>query len=100
MDAERWQQVDRLYHSALEREPGERSAFLRMFQGETVSDTPAAVLTKEPEWAPVSAKVQRLLRKCVVRMGSPFSTAEAYLYDQEGTLIASGRGTYFTAAPK
>jgi len=36
----------------------------------------------------------------VVRMGSQFSTAEAYLYDQEGTLIASGRGTYFTAAPK
>jgi len=36
----------------------------------------------------------------VVRMGSQFSTAEAYLYDQAGTLIASGRGTYFTAAPK
>src|SRR5205814_6013393 len=36
----------------------------------------------------------------VVRMGSQYSTAEAYLYDQEGTLIASGRGTYFTAAPK
>ena len=36
----------------------------------------------------------------VVRMGSQFSTAEAYLYDQESTLIASGRGTYFTAAPK
>jgi len=36
----------------------------------------------------------------VVRMGNQFSTAEAYLYDQEGTLIASGRGTYFTAAPK
>ncbi len=28
MTPERWQQVDRLYHSALEREPGERSAFL------------------------------------------------------------------------
>jgi len=36
----------------------------------------------------------------VVRMGNQFSTAEAYLYDQEGALIASGRGTYFTAAPK
>ena len=36
----------------------------------------------------------------VVRMGSQFSTAEACLYDQEGALIASGRGTYFTAAPK
>ena len=36
----------------------------------------------------------------VVRMGSQFSTAEAHVYDQEGALIASGRGTYFTAAPK
>ena len=36
----------------------------------------------------------------VVRLGNQFSTAEAYLYDQEGALIASGRGTYFTATPK
>ena len=36
----------------------------------------------------------------VVRMGSQYSTAEANLYDNEGTLVASGRGTYFTAAPK
>jgi uncharacterized protein (TIGR00369 family) len=36
----------------------------------------------------------------VVRSGSQYSTAEAYLYDQDGTLVASGRGTYFTAPPK
>jgi uncharacterized protein (TIGR00369 family) len=36
----------------------------------------------------------------VVRMGSQYSTAEASLYDKEGTLVASGRGTYFTAPPK
>jgi uncharacterized protein (TIGR00369 family) len=36
----------------------------------------------------------------VVRMGSQYSTAEAYLYDQDGALVASGRGTYFTASPK
>ena len=36
----------------------------------------------------------------VVRMGSQYSTAEAYLYDKEGALVASGRGTYFTALPK
>jgi len=36
----------------------------------------------------------------VVRLGNQFSTAEAFLYDQEGVLIASGRGTYFTATPK
>jgi uncharacterized protein (TIGR00369 family) len=39
-------------------------------------------------------------RARVVRMGNQFSSAEAYLYDQEGALIASGRGTYFTAAPR
>ena len=36
----------------------------------------------------------------VVRMGSQYSTAEAYVYDKDGTLVASGRGTYFTAVGK
>jgi acyl-coenzyme A thioesterase PaaI-like protein len=36
----------------------------------------------------------------VVRMGSQFTTAEAYLHDKDGALVASGRGTYFTAPPK
>jgi uncharacterized protein (TIGR00369 family) len=36
----------------------------------------------------------------VVRFGSQFSTAEAEIIDQDGKLIASGRGTYFTAPPK
>lgn len=36
----------------------------------------------------------------VVRMGSQYSTAEALLYDKDGELVASGRGTYFTASPK
>lgn len=36
----------------------------------------------------------------VVRMGSQYSTAEAHIYDTEGALVASGRGTYFTAPPK
>jgi uncharacterized protein (TIGR00369 family) len=36
----------------------------------------------------------------VIRMGSHHSTAEASLYDKDGALVASGRGTYFTAPPK
>ena len=36
----------------------------------------------------------------VVRMGGLYSTAEAQLYDKDGELVASGRGTYFTAPPK
>jgi uncharacterized protein (TIGR00369 family) len=35
----------------------------------------------------------------IVRMGSQFSTAEAQVFDPQGKLIASGRGTYFTAPP-
>ena len=36
----------------------------------------------------------------IVRMGSQYSTAEASLYDKDGELVASGRGTYFTASPR
>ena len=35
----------------------------------------------------------------IVRSGGQYSTAEAYVYDQEGALVASGRGTYYTAPP-
>jgi len=36
----------------------------------------------------------------VVRLGGTNSVAEALVYDQDGNLIASGRGVYFTAAAK
>jgi uncharacterized protein (TIGR00369 family) len=36
----------------------------------------------------------------VIRGGSQFATAEAQIFDAEGKLLASGRGTYFTAPPK
>ena len=43
----------------------------RVFEGETVSDTLAAVLMKEPDWsalrAPISPKVKELLRRCLQR---------------------------------
>ena len=34
----------------------------------------------------------------VVKFGAQLSVCEAEVYDQEGQLVASGRGTYFTAA--
>jgi uncharacterized protein (TIGR00369 family) len=40
------------------------------------------------------------VRGRIVRMGGQFSTAEAHVFDVQGKLIASGRGTYFTAPPK
>jgi uncharacterized protein (TIGR00369 family) len=36
----------------------------------------------------------------VVRFGGQFTTAEAEIMDSDGKLIATGRGTYFTAPPK
>jgi serine/threonine-protein kinase len=36
-----------------------------LFEGETVSDTLAAVLTKEPDWERTPKKVRRLLRACL-----------------------------------
>ncbi len=35
----------------------------------------------------------------VIRMGGQYSTAEANVYDSAGALVASGRGTYYTAPP-
>ena len=35
----------------------------------------------------------------VVRLGGQYSVCEAYVYDKDGALCASGRGTYFTAPP-
>jgi uncharacterized protein (TIGR00369 family) len=40
------------------------------------------------------------LRGNVIKWGSQFSVAEAQIFDQQGKLLASGRGTYLTAAPK
>ncbi|ABE33633.1 hypothetical protein DR64_4688 [Paraburkholderia xenovorans LB400] len=44
-----------------------------------------------------------IARGKVVKFGSAISVAEAYIYDQSGALLASGRGVYSTApapAPK
>src|SRR5207237_6422602 len=37
----------------------------RAFEGEAVTDTLAAVLTKEPDWDQIPAKAQRLVRRCL-----------------------------------
>jgi uncharacterized protein (TIGR00369 family) len=41
-----------------------------------------------------------IMRGKVVRAGSQVATAEARIFDLDGKLIASGRGTYLTAQPK
>ena len=40
------------------------------------------------------------VRGKVIKSGRQFSTAQAEVFDSEGRLLASGRGTYFTAPPK
>jgi uncharacterized protein (TIGR00369 family) len=40
-----------------------------------------------------------IVRGKVVRMGTQVSTAEASIFDAGGKLLASGRGSYFTAPP-
>jgi serine/threonine-protein kinase len=37
----------------------------RLFEGETISDVLAGVLTKEPEWERVPQKARRMLRRCL-----------------------------------
>ena len=39
----------------------------RVFKGDTLADTLAAVLTKDPEWDRVPARARPLLRRCLVR---------------------------------
>jgi serine/threonine-protein kinase len=39
----------------------------QLFQGETMSDTIAAVLTLEPDWDAVPSRAQRLLQRCLER---------------------------------
>lgn len=40
------------------------------------------------------------IRGKAIRIGGQFSTAEAHIFDAPGKLLASGRGTYFTAPAK
>jgi len=41
-----------------------------------------------------------ICRGKVIRSGAQFATAAAEIFDLDGRLIASGRGTYLTASPK
>src|SRR5437867_3860508 len=74
-----------------------------MFQGETVSDTLAAVLTKEPEWERAPAKVQRLLKRCLEkdpqRRLHDISGVELLLEETpEGTALRHSRVPWAVAA--
>ena len=69
----------------------------RLFQGETISDTLAGVLTKEPDWQPVPAKAQRLLKSCLEkepkRRLRDIGDAWRLLEDETKLTAPSGRGS-------
>jgi uncharacterized protein (TIGR00369 family) len=41
-----------------------------------------------------------IARGKVIKFGGQFATCEAQVFDRDGKLLASGRGTYYTAPPK
>jgi uncharacterized protein (TIGR00369 family) len=41
-----------------------------------------------------------IARGKVIKFGSQFATCEAQVFDRDGKLLASGRGTFYTAQPK
>lgn len=47
-----------------------------------------------------AVKGDLIVRGKVVKAGKTFSVAEAQVLDKSGKLLASSRGTYFTAPPK
>jgi Tol biopolymer transport system component/predicted Ser/Thr protein kinase len=63
----------------------------RLFEGETVSDTLAQVLTKEPDWEQVPAKVRRLLKSCLEKDPKKRlrDIADAWRLLEEGEITAT-----------
>ena len=49
MDSDRWSEVEKLYHAALEREPSERQAFLSVCEDEEVRHEVQSLLEHEQE---------------------------------------------------
>jgi Tol biopolymer transport system component len=70
----------------------------RLFEGATISDTLAAVLSKEPDWTALPAQtppsVRRLLRRCVERDRKRrlADAGDARLEIDDASLVAGGRG--------
>ena len=71
----------------------------RLFEGATISDTLAAVLTKEPDWTALPAQtpssVRRLLRRCVEkdRKRRLADAGDARLEIDDAPLIGDGQRT-------
>jgi eukaryotic-like serine/threonine-protein kinase len=71
----------------------------RLFHGETISGTLVAVMTKEPEWDRIPAKVQRLLRSCLEkdpkRRLRDIADAWKLLDEEPGAAVPRARRSWF-----
>ena len=53
----------------------------------------AATVDLRVDYHAIPASADMLVKGCVIRQGRSLATAEAYVYDTEGHLVASGRAT-------
>ena len=60
---------------------------------------PAPTVDMRVDYHSPARKGDLVCKGRIVRMGGQFSCAEASVYDSQGKLLASGRGTYATAPP-
>jgi eukaryotic-like serine/threonine-protein kinase len=74
----------------------------QLFEGESISDTLSAVLTKEPEWDRVPRKAQFLLRNCLEKNAArrlrDIGDAWRLLRDETQTAVAKSRLPWAVAA--
>ncbi|WP_051213394.1 PaaI family thioesterase [Rubritepida flocculans] len=64
------------------------------------SETLAATVDLRVDYHAIPASAPMLVKSRIVRKGRTLSTAEAYVYDSQDCLVASGRATVMTIAPK
>jgi Tol biopolymer transport system component len=73
----------------------------RLFEGEAISDTLAQVLTKEPDWQQVPAKVRRVLQRCLEKDPAKrlhdISGVALLLEEAPGTIAPSRRLAWMAA---
>lgn len=60
----------------------------------------AATVDLRVDYHAIPASAEMLVRSRIVRQGRSLSTAEAYVYDAEDRLVASGRATVIAIKPK
>jgi len=61
---------------------------------------PVPTIDMRVDYHRAAMKGDLIVEAKALKLGAMFSTGEAWVYDEAGKLLASGRGVYFTAPPK